>query len=520
MRYFSATAFILSTGLAVTAFGQASLTITNYQLVEERRITRTQSDFDYRADVVNTGPARPSLTATVTSKVPSVEVIQGSLHFANVPANGHVTSTDTFTIRVDRSVAFDFANLVWSFPAPTNPVANAGPNQTVTVGSTVTLNGSGSTNPSGIGTLTFSWAITSKPAGSNVTLANPTSVGPTFVVDVVGSYVITLTVSNGAGSDSASVTVTTGNTPPVAKAGTNQTVPVGATVHLDGSASSDVDGDPLTYAWTLISKPAGSAAALTGANTVSPTFVADKSGSYTAQLIVNDGKIDSAASTVVITTQNTAPVANPGANQTVNVGAVVQLNGAGSTDVDGDPLTFRWTLITVPSGSTAALSNPLIVNPTFTVDLSGTYVVQLIVNDGKVDSAPVNVTITTNILAPTANAGANQTVVHGATVTLHGSGTDPQNLPLTFQWSLTSKPAGSSAALSSTTIASPTFVADQPGNYVAQLIVSNGTLNSAPSTVTITTTNTAPTANPGADQTVPSGTLVTLNGSGSSDPDN
>jgi len=222
MRHFSsAAAAVIALGALIPfgASGQAGLSITNYQLVSETKISRSVSDFAYRADVVNTsGTARPSLTATVTSSVASTEVMQGSLHFTNVPANGQVTSTDTFTIRVDRSVAFDFANLHWTFAAAQNPVANAGPGQTVTVGATVTLNGSGSTNPSGVGTLTYSWAFTSRPAGSAATLTNPTSVTPTFVPDVAGPYIITLTVSNGVGTDSASVTITTtpGNTPPVA----------------------------------------------------------------------------------------------------------------------------------------------------------------------------------------------------------------------------------------------------------------------------------------------------------------
>ena len=85
------------------------------------------------------------------------------------------------------------------------------------------------------------------------------------------------------------MTVSTYCAPPVANAGPNQTVTLGATVVLNGSGSTSRCGCPLTYAWTLTSRPAGSTATLTGANTVSPTFVADKAGTYMAQLIVNDG---------------------------------------------------------------------------------------------------------------------------------------------------------------------------------------------------------------------------------------
>ena len=82
------------------------------------------------------------------------------------------------------------------------------------------------------------------------------------------------------------------------------------------------------------------------------------------------------------------------------------------------------------------------------------------------------------------------------------------------------KPPLSTAVLSGTTTTNPTFVADMPGNYVAQLIVNDGTLSSSPSTVTITTTNSARVANPGLNQFVPVGSSVSLNGTGSSDPDN
>ena len=175
--------------------------------------------------------------------------------------------------------------------------------------------------------------------------------------------------------------------------------------------------NPLTYAWVLTTRPANSSAALNSATAVNPAFVADRAGTYVATLVVNDGTVNSPASTVTISTTNTTPVANAGPNQNVNVGASVQLTGAASSDVDGDPLTYKWTLPTKPSGSAAVLSSTSIVNPTFTADKPGTYVAQLIVNDSKTDSSPVTVTISTNaVLAPTANAGANQTVRHGALV--------------------------------------------------------------------------------------------------------
>src|SRR5215471_14369157 len=185
------------------------------------------------------------------------------------------------------------------------------------------------------------------------------------------------------------------NRPPVANAGPAQTVVVGTQVQLDGSQSSDVDGDPLTFYWSLLTVPTGSTTTLSDATAVHPTLTIDRPGTYVVQLIVNDGKVDSAPATVSISTTNSPPVANAGPVQTVAVGATVHLDGSQSSDVDGDPLTYRWAFTALPAGSAATLSNPTAVAPTFTVDHPGTYVVQLIVNDGRLDSAPATVAIST-----------------------------------------------------------------------------------------------------------------------------
>jgi hypothetical protein len=91
---------------------------------------------------------------------------------------------------------------------------------------------------------------------------------------------------------------------------------------------------------------------------------------------------------------NRAPIANAGSDQTVAVGATVQLDGSRSSDPDGDPLTFRWVFILRPAGSTATLSNPNIVNPTFVADLPGEYLVELTVDDGRGGRSSARVRVT------------------------------------------------------------------------------------------------------------------------------
>ncbi|HTA43187.1 MAG TPA: putative Ig domain-containing protein [Bryobacteraceae bacterium] len=514
-------AFALGALGQLSAFAQP-LSITSYtQVSQTRGATRSQLYLTYEAVLSNTGPALPSVNATVTSLAGNVMVVAGqnTLFFAPVPANSSVTSSNTFTILVDTSQPWSLADLQWSFQ---NPVANPGPDQTVHVGDTVTLNGSGSTNPSGAGSLTYSWTFVNLPPGSNATLSNPNQVIATFVADVPGTYGIQLTVSNGFGSNSAIVTVTTAASAPVANAGSNQTVTAGSLVFLNGTGSFDPAGSPLTYLWSFVSLPLGSQTTLFNFRSATANFVADVAGTYIIQLVVNNGTSNSLPSTVTVTTGNTPPVANAGRNQSVDLNTIVQLSGAGSTDVNGNRLTYSWTLNTTQApGSHANLSNPSSVNPTFTPDVPGTYVAQLIVNDGILNSQPATVTITTNaLLPPTAVPSAIPNTIPGATVTLNGArSSDPQGLPLTYSWALIKVPQASTATLSATNTVNPSFISDLPGTYIAQLIVNDGYLSSPPATVTISTADVPPVANAGPNQNVVTGTTVTLDGSQSFDPD-
>ncbi|MEI6735296.1 MAG: TIGR03790 family protein, partial [Comamonadaceae bacterium] len=104
--------------------------------------------------------------------------------------------------------------------------------------------------------------------------------------------------------------------------------------------------------------------------------------------------------------------------------------------------------------------------------------------------ATVSVTATVVNVAPVANAGPAQSVAAGTLVTLDGSASsDANNDALTYSWSLTSKPAGSGAALLSPTSVRPTFTADVAGTYVASLTVNDGKVSSSAATVSVTATS-------------------------------
>lgn len=199
----------------------------------------------------------------------------------------------------------------------------------------------------------------------------------------------------------------TQNFSPIANAGADKREHAGALIYLDGGASSDKDKDTLSYQWSLIKSPSGSNAVLTGVKTVSPSFIADKSGSYIAQLVVNDGKLTN-TDTVEIRA-NTSPIANAGNDQSVEAGTLAQLDGRLSSDADSDPLTYRWELISKPTGSQAAFSDKKSVNPTITLDKPGTYSAKLVVNDSIIDSSPDVVVITTKVKVPDIRGQARTT---------------------------------------------------------------------------------------------------------------
>lgn len=307
------------------------------------------------------------------------------------------TGVYAFRLMVNNGVADSEAASVAVIAVTTNvpPVAVAGATQNVLVGTTITLNGSKSTDSEN-SILSYKWLLFSKPTGSAAALALGTSAKPSFLADLSGTYIASLVVNDGTdNSEVAAVVVTAGvgNIVPVADPGSSQVVNMGELVKLDGSASSDANHDTLFYSWRLLSSPSGSTASLSSGSVVNPTFTADKAGTYVASLVVNDGTFPSAAVSIAVTC-NAPPTANAGTDQSVTMGALVKLDGSASTDVNNDMLSYRWQMIGRPIGSASGLISNAAVKPTFTADLTGDYSITLVVNDGMVDSEVVTIKVT------------------------------------------------------------------------------------------------------------------------------
>lgn len=272
----------------------------------------------------------------------------------------------------------------FSDPVNQPPIADAGNDSNVAIGSSVALDGSNSSDAEN-NTLSYDWNISSKPSTSSAVLLNSTSVSSGFIADVAGIYVVQLVVTDRAADSAVDEVVITvgnaGNLPPIANAGINAIVAVGASVNLDGSNSSDPEGTDLIYKWTLSSKPDASNAMLSNVISVRPSFVADTAGAYVIQLIVNDGSADSAVNEVVITakTQNIRPIANAGDDKIVAASATITIDGGTSFDPNGDTLRYFWSVITPDGNRELNISRAVTAN--YVPATPGDYIFELLIID-------------------------------------------------------------------------------------------------------------------------------------------
>ncbi|MBM3302977.1 MAG: hypothetical protein FJY85_23900, partial [Deltaproteobacteria bacterium] len=286
----------------------------------------------------------------------------------------------------------------------------------------------------------------------------------------------------------------TGGEVPVANAGPDQNVATGVEVSLDGSDSYDLDGQLLTYVWSLQSKPPSSAvtdADVEGKTTPNPSFVPDVVGIYRFRLVVNDGYTESDPDTVEIHAfppqDNIHPNARAGKDQHAKVNTLVVLDGSASYDPDDGPadlMTFGWSFKAVPPGS-GLLGKPLIdgdqVSASFIPDVAGEYVVELQVFDGlAADTDEVTIEAYSDNVPPNALAGQDQRVEPGVKVILNGAASfDPDEGPgpLTYQWRFVFVPEGSAltnGSIARANTAGPEFTPDVEGAYVVELTVSDG----------------------------------------------
>lgn len=251
------------------------------------------------------------------------------------------------------------------------------------------------------------------------------------------------------------------NNDPVADAGVASSLRETLGGQLDGSASADADGDTLSFLWTQLGGPAVTLSSDTVAN---PTFTAPNvsvDSVVTFQLRVTDTSGDFSTDTVQFTIfNNQAPIADAGADFAVLESDPVQLDAGTSSDPESDSISFAWAQL---SGPTVSLAVATTATPAFTapaVTANETLTFQVTVTDSFGDSAvdTVNVTVEVN-LAPSASAGADFAVAHGATGNLNATASVDPNTGDTISYLWVQTGGTAMVALSDPTSSQPSFVA-------------------------------------------------------------
>ena len=287
-------------------------------------------------------------------------------------------------------------------PAPPTanlrPTADAGPNQSVALRSIVVVNGEKSIDPDeGPDPISYSW----KSAESNPTevIASMNESKFEFTPIKTGTYIFILTVTDGqieSIPDSTVITVSSQNDlPPIAEAGPDLIVGVGASVPLSAINSSDPNGNEISFLWHVVESP--EPLTLLDPTASQLIFIAKSVGKYRLVLEVSNGKYKS-QDEINITVQaaaNLPPIADAGDDQKVKIGSIVTLNGGLSNDPDGNTkdLNFRWSLGQAPTAS-VSLDDSTSEQPSFLANQAGVYSFGLQVSDGEAISLMDIVSIT------------------------------------------------------------------------------------------------------------------------------
>jgi pimeloyl-ACP methyl ester carboxylesterase len=437
-----------------------------------------------------------------------------------------------------------------SKPVNKRPIANAGPDQTISaLTGTATLNGSGSRDDDGK-IVRYVW---SKVSGPNYgTIASPVSTSATTTVSGLtapGTYVfelrviddradwtvdqVTITVSNQPGTDPV------GNKPPVAKAGNDITITLPTnSATLDGSGSSDPDGSITSYSWSKVAGP--SQFTLNNSTSAKATVTNLVEGTYTFRLTVKDNNNATATDDINVvvksSTSSGGTIANAGSDITITLPTnSTTLNGSASKNPNGEIKAYEWTKVSGPSQYT--IENAKAVTTKVSNLVAGTYEFKLTVWDHvwRPTSDIVKVVVNSSSSGggsggssgSIANAGADFTVVLPNNGTLDGSASkDPGGAIKAFEWTKVSGP-------SQYTIANPKSVTTTISNLVAGTYTFKLTVwdhNWVPSSDLVTVTVTGSSsgggggstgngiANAGPDFTVVLPNNGTLDGSASKDP--
>lgn len=464
-------------------------------------------------------PSGSPTTRTQAFAIPAVPAGTYGLYVKVVDPTNYTRPMRLAITPAQSDTSYFLANINLSGGTNQNPVANAGPNQSITASST-TLTSTGSSDADGT-IASFLWTRVSGP--NTPTIVTPTGATTSVTGLIAGTYVFNLTVTDddgATGSDQVQITVNP-NSPPVSNAGVNQTITLPtSSVTVNGSGSTDNIAIS-SYLWSKVSGPISNT--ITNPTSVSTTITGLTAGVYVFRLTVTDGSglTDTDDMQVTVNAGNSAPVSNAGTNQTITLPtSSVTLNGGSSSD-DVGITEYLWTKVGGPA--TFTITSPTSVSTSVTGLVAGIYIFRLRVEDVAGLFTTDDVQITVNAApngTPVANAGANQAITLPTnSVTVSSSGSTDDVAIVSRTWTKTSGPA-------TFTIVSPTSISTAINNLVAgvytfRITVFDGGGLSSFDEVQITVNaiaNAAPNASAGANQSITLPTSSTsVDGSASTD---
>ena len=427
---------------------------------------------------------------------------------ANLSIAALVAGTYVFELRVTDASGFAFDEVtvnVLPQAANQNPVANAGPNKTITLPTnTLVLNGIGTDADGSISS--YLWTKVSGPAA---TLTNASTQNLSLSALLQGTYIFQLTVTdNNSASASSQVTVTVNpvatNQVPLVNAGTQKTIFLPTNQVIITATASDSDGSIATILWE---KKTGGVATLTNSGTLTVTISGLVAGIYTFRITVTDnaGATSFSEVTVNVIQGNQSPAANAGTDQVLTLPTNnITLTGSG-IDPDGSVVGYAWTKV---SGPAASLTNTNTAVLTVTGMVQGLYIFGLTVTDNSGATGNDQVTVAVNVPPvgpneiPLAIAGGNVSFsLPTNTVNLYGSGFDPDGSIVSYTWA---KASGGPALLTNSNQPTLTVSNLQAGQYSFRLTVTDndGDTDDDIAIVTISGlgTNIFPIASAGADK--------------------
>lgn len=335
--------------------------------------------------------------------------------------------------------------------------------------------------------LKYHWHVLEQPRGSALSYPVSSTNHITFIPRVAGDYLLELVIKNANDSFmplQLHYHVVPAIERPSASVSARQMALVGQPVKIDSAITSDPGNEALTYFWTL-DRPDGSCAELDSPRSLTPGFTPDIAGTYTAQLIVNDGQANSIparAAWIARPVPIRDPIAHQGEDQYLYAGESVLLDGQKSHELPADGVNYRWVIAQKPPGSQAKLEGVSQARPLFTPDVDGSYIIELTVSDGETRLTPIRtIYIASNPdQFPVAKINPGYTALTGTRIELSSEGsTEIAGDNIRYCWTLRT-PGESQIVLSGDSVTNPSFTPDVEGTYTVTLVVNDGKQESLP----------------------------------------